>query len=419
MAKTAAQKKTAREKARERARRKTAPPVNFWRAGEHDITLGTEEFRVRGWQGGKQKLLDDNVESVAWDFGREDRVSGTVVLRRPGSEHERLGVGVGGTIGLEYRRTGWRQWRRCWKMRVYRASRSPVDGGASYDVRDDLTYLALGTEEWKFKRNKSHKRGWLPIGIVEAVARRKGIRLGRVYRGRYRIRNIVREAVSALDVLRIAYRHEREKSGKRFIISMVDGPLEIRELVRSPSLYELGPLIIEAAVEESMRGNMATVITARATSGTKKKKKKIVVEVRSRTLARRYGRIHRTIHVDADSKAEARKEAKRVLTERGKPRRTVTFTHPGIPALRRGHALRLYFPHEGLKQIVFVKEVRHEASAGAYNMNVTVEFDDPYFAVAEERAKAKRCAAARKRGRKAPDDCPKAERKKPKSRSRR
>lgn len=411
---------TPRERRKRLARQRTEPPTNYWRAGDDDITIGNELFRVRGWHRGTRVLLDDNLDSATWEFTRQDRVFGSVTLRRPASDHQLLGVGMGDWIALEYKRPHWEEWRRVWRMLVFEPERDPVNGTATCGLRDGLSYLARGQDEWAFKRNKKHPGGWLPLGVVRVVARRRGIRLGKVYRGRYRIKKLVRQRASALDILRAAYKLERRRSGRRFTISMIDGPLTIRPLVRSPSLLKLGPLIIEAAVREHMHANMATILTARATAGSKKrKKKKIVVTVRSPALIRRYGKIHRTITVEADSRAEARREARRELANRGEPVREVTLTHPGIPGIRRGHALRLHFPQEHLRQIVFVSEIRHEATPGSYNMHITCRFDDPYLDAEEERSHALRCAAARRHDRPVPDGCPESEKPKPPSGNRR
>jgi hypothetical protein len=419
-------------------KRKKELPVNYWQRGEHTVRVGNEQFRVRGYHSGKLKLLSEVVESVNWEFGREDRVNGTAQLRRPGSEQQRLGIGLGDKIALDFKKPNQKRWRRLLQLRVHEATRT-TDGGAAYTLQDDLVYLGEGEESWNFKRRKSKKKGYLPIDIVKAVARRKGVRLGRVYKGRHRIKSLVRENQTALDMIRLAYRKEREETGKRFIISMVNGKLNILPLKRSPSLLEIGPLLIEASIRESMNSNFATVVTATATGkkqkddddgddgdekgkdkSKSKKKDKIEVIVRSKALERRWGRIHRKIEVEADDAAQARKLAKRELKERAEPKREVTFSHPGIPLLRRGHALRLFFPKENLRQVVFVKEVSHDATPGEYSMEVTVSFDDPYLDAEFERSEALRCINARKRKREPPKGCEKKKDKpEPKSRENR
>jgi hypothetical protein len=81
-------------------------------------------------------------------------------------------------------------------------------------------------------------------------------------------------------------------------------------------------------------------------------------------------------------------------------------THPGIPGLRRGHALRVFLPESGSKDIVYVKDVTHSVSPGGYDMEVTCSFEDPFVAQDERIALLKKCAAAKRRGRKPPADCP-------------
>ena len=400
-------------------KRKKEPPVNYWLRPEREVRVGNEEFRVRGWASGKLKLLDDVVESANWEYGREDRVTASVTLRRPQNEGKRLGIGIGDLIALDFRRQGRKRWTRIFKLRVYAATRNPVDGSATYECEDELTFLGKGEESWNFRKRKD-KRQYLPYDIVRGVARRKGVRLGRVYRGKYPIKKLVKQKATALDVVREAYQQEKKQTGKRFILSMIDGKLNVTELKRSRLLYELGPLVVEASVTESYPKNFATIVTARATGdktkdsdgngdgddkGKGKKKKKIEVEVRSRALYKRWGRIHKTIEVEADSVKQARKLAKREMKEAAEPVREVTVSHPGMPGVRRGQAMRLFFPKEKLRQVVFVKEVRHDATPGSYAMELTMAFDDPYLDVEFDRSEAKRCAAAHRRGRKVPDEC--------------
>jgi hypothetical protein len=80
-------------------------------------------------------------------------------------------------------------------------------------------------------------------------------------------------------------------------------------------------------------------------------------------------------------------------------KRHVTFTHPGLPFVDRGDALRLSLPDGDFEQIVFVVSARHDLSAGAYTMDITIGFDDPWR-VDRRKARAQRKkdeAAARRR----------------------
>lgn len=402
------------------AQRRADLPPNFWKGGVRRFRGSRESFRVVGIQAsGNRVSLDDITTSLAWEDASVAR-TGTVSLNRPGTRHGGLGIGMGEQVQVYVSPWGQGRWKPLWRMRVQTAAKDIVSGGVDYEVADDIVFLARSRMDWKFTKQKSgpHKKGWTCDEIARAVLRRAGVRHGKLHKGTHRIKNLTSKNASPLDIIIRAYRHERQKSGIRFVIAMENRRLTVRPLRYSSYMYEIGPHVVGASLTETMRHNMATVLNVRATAGKKKKKTKIHVRVQSPRLRRRYGRIERDITVQADTVAEARREARRILAKRALPKREVTFTHPGITNIRRGHAMRLYFPHENLRQVVFVKEVRHNVSSGVYEMEVTVGFDDPYKDYREERNKRRRCAAARRAGRTPPDDCP-TEHKKPQRADRR
>jgi hypothetical protein len=164
----------------------------------------------------------------------------------------------------------------------------------------------------------------------------------------------------------------------------------------------LGPAITAATMSGDL-GSLATIVTATASSKktATRKARKLTVTVRDKARVARFGEIEKTLKAPAkiDSLAELRRWARRELAERYLPRSTISFSHPGLPLVDRGDAVRLKLPAADLHSIVFVTEVRHDLSAGSYTMDVTVAFQDPTAAVRRAIAKRRKAAAARKRRR--------------------
>ena len=129
--------------------------------------------------------------------------------------------------------------------------------------------------------------------------------------------------------------------------------------------------------------------------------KTVVLEVQDDVLKKGLGRIHKFLDdPDADTRKVARRHGRKDLKVNAKPEEELTLTHPGVPMVRRGDALRVKLGNEfGMKRIVFVKTVEHVLSAGDYTMELTVDLDDPYHDEDDARKKRKKKRAARNRNR--------------------
>jgi hypothetical protein len=205
-------------------------------------------------------------------------------------------------------------------------------------------------------------------------------------------KNYVKKEYSPLQVIIDMLRKERQAHGKRFVMGFRKGRLWITPFTRNPALYELGPTLIDAVFQETERNEQpfATALTVRNQASddagshkhknrSKHKHRKIAVKVQSPTGIKRYGYIHRIVYADgADSPAEAREMGHRYLSMLMKPQREITLTHPGMPFLRRGHALVVAVPQENFRTTVWIAELHHTLSPGAYDMDVSVVVDDPF-----------------------------------------
>lgn len=367
--------------------------------------LGDERLRftLTGKSGARQ--VGDQVTSVSWDdTGME--LTGTLEGQAPLNELE---FKDGDRLRCDYAPSADATFRPLWTLAI----QSDDSAGITRALEAETTSAALGstlsryramTMDFSYRKDKKHPSGWTADQIVRDVAKRTGMPLGKIAKGTHHITNLVKRNADPMDVILIAYRQEREATGRRFF-SAWNGRLNMTVLTRSKYLMDLLPVLQTGSYTETRRDDFATVLDVRITvkSG-KRKTKSVKTRVVDKAGVKQYGRIIKSVSPkNVNSIGEARRWAKQSLRRRQSAKRQLEITVPLLPLLRRGDALRLNIPNEpDLKQIVFVRSASHQWSAGEGTTTIVVRFDDPYVdKQAAKTAKAK-TAKARARGKKAP-----------------
>jgi hypothetical protein len=378
-----------------KGRQRSDSPKNYWNRPAPPLSFGDDDWRVRCFRGKGRPVLDisDLVSQISWsDTG--PILTGSLTLGQPDA-HPPLDISEGHVIRLDWRHAGSRAWLPVWEMRLG----GPLENtGVStnvktvisdYQMADDLTLLARGKVNFKCKNMLVH----------HALARfmaRESIPHGPLPRTRHRIKSFSMNA-SPLDIIMALIRSENTNEDRDYRIRWDPGQgVQFVPKLRSRYLLALGPTIIEATFMQRRRSDFATSLTARATTGSKQKKRHIVTTVTSAAYRRRFGLVHRSISVQADSIAEARTKTKRVLAKLLRPHREVQFTHAGIPFLRRQAALKVALDPVGFERLVWVSSVAHSLSPGSYTMDVAVQFTDPNV---NTKKKTTKCTTAKSRGR--------------------
>lgn len=363
------------------------------------MPVGEDRWRLTADRGATRPRLrlDSMVESFDWDDSTAV-LTGSMTLKLP---PRKIDLTHGHLVICEHARGGGR-FREVWRMRIS-APNADATGGYQLTLSDDMALLQASKDDFDYRKDKRHPNGWLPHQIAADIARRYRFRIGRMVRTTHRIKKLHRPNASPLEALTAALLKEKVAKKRKMVMRWRRGRLEVLPLRRSREMLALGPMLIDAGLTTTMRENLATAVTVRATAGGKgKKKQRISRLVVSRAAAARYGFIHRKITAsDADTLAEAVAFARRRLASLAEPERELTVTVPGVPTLRRGAAMRVSLPELGLKSIVFAKAIRHSVTPGGYTMEVTCGFDDPLRDRGAEQ-RDKKAATAKKRGRKAP-----------------
>lgn len=393
-----------------RGQERSDAPVDYWKKSAPDVKFGRERFRMT-WipHIGKQQVIDSNVEQLDWDDSTAV-MTGTIQLRDPsyGATPE---VGLGDEIMLEVSLGGQGNWIELWRMRIVEPYRAFVARTRTHQLTNVLGWLAQSVDDFVYLADKAHPKGWTADEIVLDIAKRYNVPVGVIAKCTHRIKRLVLMDSSPLKAIAEAYKRERAYTDRRFVISADHGKLNVTPLRRNPRLLELGASLIDAGFRESLNTDFATALTVRATGKTVKGKdkkghsrtttQKILVKVSSATAVAKFGYVHRNVWAhDADTSSEASSAGLRHIARVGLPTKELTLTHPGIPTIRRGDAIRALLPVESLKQVIYLTSAQHAVSANGYSMTLGVMFTDPWVDAKLDSVNDQRDVAAAKRGRK-------------------
>lgn len=392
---------------------RTDAPRDYWHGAVVEHPLGIEQFRITALRGKLEPLLLDNlVESITWTEPQDSAIfTGELTFREMPYTTKPLVLNSGDVIKCEVAESATQRFRLLWRMRVREPAATASSGSRTLALINDLVLLGDSIDDFKYNKGKKHPKGWRIDQAIRDVCGRYGLKLGTLAQMTHHVKKKVWLDTSPLRVLNDLLAAEKNYTGRRFNMRFDNtGKLNIVPLRRSKELLTLGPTLIEASLQESMKEGYATALTVRATAertlGKDKKGRKrvrnvkIAVKVRSEAAVKRFGYVHRIVYAHgADSASEARTMGLYHLSRIAKPDRTMTLNHVGIPTLKKGDALRMSLPELGVKQIVFVSEITHTVQAGSYSMDVTVTFDDPYVDKKADRVNENKIEAATTRNR--------------------
>lgn len=327
------------------------------------------------------------------------------------SDDETLHIREGHRLHVDFmQRQG--KWRPLLVQRITAVTMNAASGTVDLELADELEWLNRSRDDFTYKKGKGSARtkrpkGWYAHQIARDVARRYGLRVGRLAKGRHLITNLTETNASPLAVIRKAYALDRDETGRRFVIRMTAGRLSITEVRRSRALTVLSGHLIEATLTRRLKEDFATIYDVTAVEkGAKEKKVRVTVRA-SKKSRRRFGEVRKPLRLDnpVASEAKARQRARRKMARLMRPKRELQVTVPGDPTLRRGDAVRINEPSLGLRELLYVKSASHVLSGSQYTTDLTLAFSDPYRDPEGEKIREKRCRQARKRNRKPPRFC--------------
>lgn len=368
-----------------------------------DVEPGAFTFNVQViGRLGRAVTIDSAVESIRWsDDGTA--LTGDLSLRRPNPRDAgSLPVRLGYQVRLRVR---WKaRWYVLWTMRAGSPQTNLEDGTVTIEVADDLDRLRRNKRNWYFRKTKRRRRGYRADEVARIAARKEGVRLGRLARGTVRF-ELTKKNASALDAIKAAYAKERTASGRRFIVRLRNGRLDVVPYRRNPILYVLKEQIATALLTEEAKARPITLIRARARLGKGKGAKKLRLAYSRKPIVRQFGLLSRDRdYGQVSSRAALRRAVIRDYAKEIRIRNTAEISFPGIPFIERGDGMRWIVDEPGWKgkaehslnrSFVYVKTISHEVSE-TYTTTAEIVQEDP-FAKDAIRADEERRTAAKKR----------------------
>lgn len=385
---------TQRKKSK-KAKQKQPNLLKYYAHHYQPLELDSQEFRIKLIRPDSFDIwLDPLVLTIEWSEDPGDPITkGTLSLNHPfpGDPHPDIHDG--------HRAEVYVTWGGKWVLLETLDVMEPESGTLGswdFDLASPGQVLQQSTDDWNFKSTKKHKpHGWTCDEIAVEVARQYRIPLGRIVKGKYRIKHLSGQNISPVSMIQKAYALEQSHGGAKFIMRWVKGRLNITSLRRNPLLYTLGVQLTAALVGRKARdAQFATAVTvhgsSKAAHGKKGHKvKRLVVNERA---VKQYGFIHKKVSSgQVKDAASAETFGKRYIARHSHRKRVVSSVeHPGIAFIHRGDAVQVPLPDEGLtgaESVLFVAHIVKRVSGGIFTMSLDLEVSDPVFQAEQERKK--------------------------------
>lgn len=374
----------------QKARRRGSNLRHYYNRSARGVTPGEFDFRIQllrpEFHNSKKKRLglDRATTSLSWDDESAVMTGGLNLQRpRPSKAHS-VPVARGHAIRLAVKMR--HHWRRIWDMRV-NAEPSPdlLTGNVSVTIADDLEALQRGEENWDFEKNDQRKKGWKAHDVALHVCRKCRVRPGHIAEGTEFLDKI-KFTGSGLEAIKKAYAQESDKTDRKYVIKMVQGKLNVRELKRGRVAYVIKGVATQTTLEgDPKKDRPRTVVKAHGRVNGKKE----TVTVHRKEALRRFGRsVLEKDFGKLDSVSDLRRKASGALRDELRVRRRADITIPGIPFIERGATVRWINHEPGWHgksrtstdlQYAFVKMCNHTLDSSGFWTTMTLTQADPYL----------------------------------------
>lgn len=357
--------------------------------------------------------IDTVVEAFDWT-DEEAAMAGSLSLRRPDPDKPKsLPVARGHRVQCRCRPVGATSWYELWTMRCGSPETSVTDGTVTVELADDLSRLSHNRRDWTFRKTKRRKQGYFAHDITKEVCRREGVKVGALAKGTVRIDKLVKKDTDALTMIREAYKKEQEKTGRRFVIRMRKGRLEVTPFQRNRILYQFANQLQDVQLSEEQKDKPITVLEGKGRIGKGKGAKRVRYTEARRDIVDRLGYAHQEKDYGrVDSLKDLRERVQRDYSKNIEVKRTASFTTAGVPFIRRGHGIRWKNVEPGWhgksessldRTFVYATSVRHRVDSSGYVTEMDIAQEDPFQKDEERldkeaREKARKARKKRQRG---------------------
>lgn len=415
MAATATKKKGREQKANSQRGKLQAPDLSaFYGGATMTIEPGLYEFQVllvRPEEPAPARYLKLDRANVGleWTEGEGSTMTGTLTLRRVSpTKVATVPVLRGHRIRLQLRWGG--RWGVLWDMQVTEPPETDVGSGTlTCSLADPLSALQLNEKEWEFKKDKQHPDGWTADQITRFVCKDQKVRIGTLAQGKVKIKKLKLKKGSGLEAIRRAYAREKRKTGRRFVIRMRNGRLDVVPFGRPGKAFVVNGIEKNASTTATAPSlHPTTVIKAKGHIRSGGKNRKVEETVVAGSAAARFGRSEKEVdYGKVDSRSELREEAQRDLSEGLELERGATLTIPGIPFIEKGSQIVWRTNEPGWhgkvadtdrdRAYAWTTTVAHSLQPASYETTFTLSQDDLYLADRERRDNERRDKAKKER----------------------
>lgn len=342
--------------------------------------------------------LDSMVEQFEWT-DEETAMAGSVQLRRPvPNDRSSLPIGRAHRVRCRVRWAG--RWYELWTMRCEPPATDVQPDGVTLTVTlvDDLDLVKRGKRRYLRRTRKRRRHGYFGHAVLREEARKEGIKLGAIAKCKHRMSKIDVTG-SFLDLVVKIYEHERKHTGRRFVIRMRNGRLEVVPYRRNRLLYVLAEEIRGAEITQEPKVEQPiTVLVGKGRVGKGKAAKKIRHTEYRRDMVRRFGYMRKVKdYGHVLSHGDLRSQVRKDLADQYRVDTKASVSHQGIPFIRQGDGARLLLASEGFvgkRSYVFCAGGRHQVQGGSYTSQWSFTREDPF---AKDRERREKDARARKR----------------------
>ena len=229
---------------------------------------------------------------------------------------------------------------------------------------DNLMYLQESEDSFFFSKGKSTKE------VMNSIFKKWGVKHKFTYSSITHAKLVLRGDLSNIitaDVLDLV----KDKTGDKYVITSKKDVVNIAKVGTNSTVYKITNKknAIKVLKEQSMDGMITKVVIV----GKKDDSEKLPVEATVKGNTSKYGTLQKILDRDSDtSLAKAKKEAKNIIKENGKPSWEAEIRTADIPWIRKGD--KVYVDAGGIsKKELIVINVSRSISNKAKTMTLDVE----------------------------------------------
>lgn len=330
--------------------------------------------------------IDSFTDSFTWNDA--PTIEGELTLRLPDDYRFSIPLDRGHRVRLEA--TGYGQTSQVWTMRCRAPEVDPIAGTLTIGLVDQFQALrGVVRPDWTFKAGKSFRPyGWTAKEIVVHICKELGLPVHPNELAACTVRKSWKfHHESAYEVMVKAYNQEAQASGRTFVYRMVNGHVSITpRFKRNDLLFVLRDQIMNAllsaqAPEDTaqLAARPATVVTCTGTMKVDGKIKKESVTVSQPSLFAALGKVHGFTSLGrVHSRRDLERHATRVLAAGVRVQPLIKITHPGLPFIQRGDAMKMVIPGYGYDGtvLIFVQSASHTVAGGTYTTDLELIASD-------------------------------------------